>query len=98
MTQRELNKMNEIISKVKAGTAMILCVPGDVRILTLKKGKKLSFLDMMQVLATLGLTYSGEPLTFHPVHETCYRVENSKGEPLAVVHQGIWDCGDSNAA
>lgn len=99
MTNCEKMKMDEIILKVKAGNAMILCTPDGVQILPLKPGKKLSFVDMMTILATMKMTYSGETLTFHPVHGTCYRVENSKGEPLAVVHQGIWDsCGDFGAA
>ena len=35
-----------------------------------------------------------EALTFHPTPTgECYQVENSKGETLAIVHQGIWeDC------
>ncbi len=85
-------EFDAIISKVKDGTAMILCTPEGGMFLPLKSGGKLSFVDMMTVLAALKMTYSGETLTFHPVHGTCYRVENSKGVPLAVVHQGIWEC------
>ena len=99
MTKRELNKIDEIIRKVEAGTAMILCTSDNLEVLTLKPGEKLSFMQMMYVLASLGMTYSGETLTYHPVLRNCYRVENSKGDPLAVVHQGIWDCcGNNNAA
>lgn len=98
MTQNELKKMNQIINKVKAGTSMILCTDDDLKVINLKPGKKWSFFDMMKVLMTLGMTYSGEALSYHPVHGTCYRVENGKGEPLAVVHQGIWECEDSLVA
>ena len=57
--------------------------------------KRFSIFDMMDILATQGLTYSGEALTYHPTPTgECYRVENSKGETLAIVHQGIWEeCG-----
>ena len=98
MKQKDEKILKGIIRKVSTGNTLLLCVPGDIRILSLKDGKKFTFVDMMTILATQGLTQSGETLTYHPVHGTCYRVENSKGEPLAVIHQGIWNCEDGAAA
>ena len=86
------NKSQETINNVIAGTSMIVYAPDGCYEIGL--GKRISFMNMMNILATLGLTYSGEALTFHPTPTgECYQVENSKGETLAIVHQGIWeDC------
>lgn len=83
----------ETINNVIAGTSMIIYAAG--RCYELVLGKRFSFVDMMHILATLGLTYSGEALTFLPTPTGgCYRVDNSKGETIAIVHQGIWEeCG-----
>lgn len=84
------NNIQETINNVIAGTSMIVYAPDGCYEIGL--GKRFSFVDMMRILATLGLTYSGEALTFHPTPTgECYRVDNCKGESLAIVHQGIWE-------
>ena len=87
------NNSRETVNNVIAGTSMIVYAPDGCYEIGLDK--RFSFMDMMHVLATLGLTYSGEALTFHPTPTgECYQVKNSKGETLAIVHQGIWEeCG-----